>query len=125
MDDKLKIVQKLDALGVHYIEGGWPGSNSKDIEFFHRAKDIKLVNATITAFGSTRRKDTAAAQDVNLNRILESGVKAAAIFGKSWDFHVHKAIQTTLEENLAMIYDSVHYLKANGLEVIYDAEHFF
>jgi 2-isopropylmalate synthase len=125
VEDKLKIAQKLDALGVTYIEGGWPGSNNKDIEFFIRVKELELSHAKVTAFGSTRRKDTLAAQDANLNRILEVGVSVATIFGKSWDFHVHTAIQTTLEENLAMIYDSVHYLKQNGLEVIYDAEHFF
>lgn len=125
VEDKLKIAQRLDALGVHYIEGGWPGSNSKDIEFFIRSKDLKLTNAKITAFGSTRRKDIKPEDDVNLNRLLESGVQVATIFGKSWDFHVHTAIQTTLEENLAMIYDSVQYLKSKGLEVIYDAEHFF
>ncbi|KIL38564.1 transferase [Gordoniibacillus kamchatkensis] len=125
VEDKLKIAQKLDALGVHYIEGGWPGSNGKDIEFFHRVKELKLAHAKVTAFGSTRRKDTKAEDDPNLNKILESGVKVATIFGKSWDFHVHKAIQTTLEENLAMIYDSVRFLKNSGLEVIYDAEHFF
>ena len=125
VDDKLKIAQKLDELGVHYIEGGWPGSNNKDIEFFIRARQLKLKTAKITAFGSTRRKDTAAEQDVNLAKIIESGVSVATIFGKSWDFHVHTAIQTTLDENLAMIYDSVRYLKSQGLEVIYDAEHFF
>ncbi|WP_248924908.1 citramalate synthase [Paenibacillus hamazuiensis] len=125
VEDKLKIAQKLDALGVTYIEGGWPGSNNKDIEFFTRAKDLKLSHAKITAFGSTRRKDTLPEEDANLNRILEVGVSVATIFGKSWDFHVHKAIQTTLEENLAMIYDSVKYLKSKGLEVIYDGEHFF
>lgn len=125
VEDKLKIAQKLDALGVTYIEGGWPGSNQKDIEFFHRVKELKLNNAKITAFGSTRRKDTLPENDLNLNRILEVGVSVATIFGKSWDFHVHKAIQTTLEENLAMIYDSVKFLKSRGLEVIYDGEHFF
>jgi 2-isopropylmalate synthase len=125
VEDKLKIAQKLDAFGVHYIEGGWPGSNNKDIEFFHRVQELNLSHAKITAFGSTRRKDTRPEDDVNLQKLLESGAKAAAIFGKSWDFHVHKAIQTTLEENLAMIFDSVSYLKQNGLEVIYDAEHFF
>lgn len=125
VEDKLKIAQRLDALGVHYIEGGWPGSNNKDIEFFIRAKDLRLESAKITAFGSTRRKDTRPEEDVNLRKLLESGVEVATIFGKSWDFHVHKAIQTTLEENLAMIFDSVSYLKQNGLEVIYDAEHFF
>jgi len=125
VEDKMKIARKLDSLGVHYIEGGWPGSNNKDIEFFTRVKELDLKNARVTAFGSTRRKDTLPENDANLNRILEVGVPVATIFGKSWDFHVHQAIQTTLEENLAMIYDSVKYLKANGLEVIYDAEHFF
>lgn len=125
VEDKIKIARKLDELGVHYIEGGWPGSNSKDIEFFERARDMKFTNAKITAFGSTRRKDSIAAEDINLNRLVESGAQVATIFGKSWDFHVITAIQTTLEENLAMIYDSVLYLKRSGLEVIYDAEHFF
>ncbi|UJF31593.1 citramalate synthase [Paenibacillus hexagrammi] len=125
VEDKIKIALKLDELGVHYIEGGWPGSNSKDIEFFDRVRDMQFQNAKITAFGSTRRKDSKPEDDINLNRLVESGVKVATIFGKSWDFHVHTAIQTTLEENLAMIYDSVHYLKSKGLEVIYDAEHFF
>ncbi|MGY4759949.1 citramalate synthase [Paenibacillus caseinilyticus] len=125
VEDKLKIAQKLDSLGVSYIEGGWPGSNNKDIEFFLRVGELNLKHAKITAFGSTRRKDTLAENDPNLNRLLEVGVKAAAIFGKSWDFQVHTAIQTTLEENLAMIYDSVRFLKSRGLEVIYDAEHFF
>ncbi|SFL27364.1 2-isopropylmalate synthase [Paenibacillus sp. 1_12] len=125
VEDKMKIARKLDSLGVHYIEGGWPGSNNKDIEFFMRVHELELKNAKITAFGSTRRKGILAEDDTNLNRILEVGVPVATIFGKSWDFHVHHAIQTTLEENLAMIYDSVHYLKSKGLEVIYDAEHFF
>ncbi len=125
VEDKLKIAIRLDTLGIDYIEGGWPGSNNKDIEFFIRAKELKLQHAKITAFGSTRRKDTAPEEDINLNRILESGVKVATLFGKSWDFHVHKALQTTLDENLAMIHDSIFYLKSKGLEVIYDAEHFF
>ncbi|MCM3699831.1 citramalate synthase [Paenibacillus macerans] len=123
-DDKLKIARKLDQLGVHYIEGGIPGSNSKDIEFFKRVKELKL-QAKITAFGSTRRKDSLAEHDANLNRMIESGVQAVTLVGKSWDFHVHTALQTTLEENLAMIYDSIAYLKRQGLEVIFDAEHFF
>ncbi|WP_442601358.1 citramalate synthase [Paenibacillus sp. KN14-4R] len=125
VEDKIKIAQKLDDLGVHYIEGGWPGSNSKDIEFFNRIKDMKLKHAKISAFGSTRRKDSFAKDDVNLNKIVESGTPVASIFGKSWDFHVHTAIQTTLEENLNMIYDSVSFLKSNSLEVIYLGEHFF
>lgn len=123
-DDKLKIAKKLDQLGVHYIEGGNPGSNSKDIEFFDRVKNLGL-SAKITAFGSTRRKDSQAERDANLNRIIESGVQASTLVGKSWDFHVFTALQTTLEENLAMIYDSIAYLKRSGLEVMFDAEHFF
>ncbi|WP_438349777.1 citramalate synthase [Paenibacillus sp. FA6] len=123
-DDKLKIAKKLDDLGVHYIEGGIPGSNSKDIEFFKRVQELGL-RAKITAFGSTRRKNTEAAQDRNLLSILDSGAQAATLVGKSWDFHVHTALQTTLDENLAMIYDSISFLKHNGLEVIFDAEHFF
>jgi 2-isopropylmalate synthase len=125
VEDKLKIARKLDELGVHYIEGGWPGSNYKDIEFFERVKELPLQHAKISAFGSTRRKGISAKEDTNLNRILETGVSVASIFGKSWDFHVETAIQTTLEENLAMIADSVSYLKSHGLEVIYLAEHFF
>ncbi|WP_068786376.1 citramalate synthase [Paenibacillus phocaensis] len=123
-DDKLKIARKLDQLGVHYIEGGIPGSNGKDIEFFKRVKELQL-QAKITAFGSTRRKDSLAEHDANLNRMVEAGVQAATLVGKSWDFHVHTALQTTLEENLAMIFDSIAYLKRQGLEVIFDAEHFF
>ncbi|OPA81138.1 citramalate synthase [Paenibacillus selenitireducens] len=123
-DDKLKIAKKLDTFGVHYIEGGNPGSNGKDIEFFKRAMSLNL-RAKLTAFGSTRRKDSIVEQDANLNRIVESGVKAATLVGKSWDFHVHTALQTSLEENMAMIYDSIAFLKRNHLEVIFDAEHFF
>lgn len=125
VEDKLKIAKKLDQLGIHYIEGGWPGSNPKDMNFFERAKELQLEQAVITAFGSTRRPNIETERDPNLQRILDSGVKAAAIFGKTWDFHVTEALQTTLEENIAMIYDSVRYLKENGLEVIFDAEHFF
>lgn len=123
-EDKLKIAQKLDTLGVQYIEGGNPGSNNKDIEFFERVKHLNL-KAKITAFGSTRRKNSLAETDVSLNRIVDSGVSVATLVGKSWDFHVHTALQTTLEENLAMIYDSFVYLKNKGLETIFDAEHFF
>ncbi|MGG3282288.1 citramalate synthase [Paenibacillus solani] len=123
-DDKVKIAKKLNALGVHYIEGGIPGSNSKDIEFFKRVQDLGFTSKVV-AFGSTRRKGGIADQDANLQRILESGVSAATLVGKSWDFHVHTALQTTLEENLAMIHDSIAFLKRKGLEVMFDAEHFF
>lgn len=125
VDDKVKIAKKLDSLGVHYIEGGWPGSNPKDMEFFLRAKKLDLKQAKVAAFGSTRRAGIKAEDDANLQMILESGVEVVAIFGKSWDFHVTDALGTTLEENLNMIYDSIRFLKENGLEVFYDAEHFF
>lgn len=123
-EDKLKIAMKLDQLGVHYIEGGNPGSNSKDIEFFQRVKGLNL-RAKVTAFGSTRRKNSIADQDASLMGIINSGVPVATLVGKSWDFHVHTALQTTLEENLSMIFDSFALLKRSGIEAIYDAEHFF
>jgi 2-isopropylmalate synthase len=125
VDDKIKIALRLDQFGVHYIEGGWPGSNPKDMEFFEKAKKFSLKTAKITAFGSTRRQGISADKDENLQKLLESGVKVATIFGKTWDFHVTEALKTTLEENLAMIFDSVKFLKENGLEVIFDGEHFF
>jgi 2-isopropylmalate synthase len=124
-EDKVKIALRLDQLGVHYIEGGWPGSNPKDLEFFRRIQDYTLSSAKITAFGSTRRPKIAVTDDPNLQALLDSGAPVCTIFGKTWDFHVFKALQTTLEENLAMIQESVAYLKSQGKEVIYDAEHFF
>lgn len=125
VEDKLKIAAKVDFLGVDYIEGGWPGSNPKDMEFFQRVGGLQLEHARIVAFSSTRRPNVQVTADQNIQALLQSGVKAAAIFGKTWDFHVTTALGTTLEENLAMIRDTVAYLKENGLEVIYDAEHFF
>jgi 2-isopropylmalate synthase len=115
----------LDRLGVHYIEGGWPGSNPKDEEFFHKARSLKLRHAKLTAFGSTRRKGTSAAKDPNLRAIVRVRTPAACIFGKSWDFQVTHALRATLEENLEMISDSVRFLRSRRKEVIYDAEHFF
>ncbi|RYD05250.1 hypothetical protein N752_10670 [Desulforamulus aquiferis] len=112
-------------MGFHYIEGGWPGSNPKDMEFFDRIKKHQLKNAVITAFGSTCRPGVEPGQDANLKCLLDSGVKLATIFGKSWDFHVTKALNTTLEENLRMVEESVAFLKGNGLRVFFDAEHFF
>jgi 2-isopropylmalate synthase len=123
-EDKVKIALKLDALGVHYIEGGNPGSNSKDIEFFRRVREMNL-QAKIAAFGSTRRKNTTCEQDINLKHLIESGAQAATLVGKTWDFHVHTALQTTLEENLAMIYESIAYVHNSGMEALFDAEHFF
>ena len=125
VNDKLKIAEKLDEFGVSYIEGGWPGSNPKDIEFFRRAAKIKLKNARLCAFGSTRRPGVKAAEDQNIRALIDAGTKTVTLFGKSWDFHVRDALKTSLEENLAMINDSVTYLKGLGLDVIFDAEHFF
>lgn len=123
--DKLKIAEKLDELGVHYIEGGWPGSNPKDIEFFRRAKKMRFKNSRLCAFSSTRRPGTIPEEDSNMRALVEAGTDTVTIFGKSWDFHVRDALKTTLDENLAMIKDSVAYLKAVGRTVIFDAEHFF
>lgn len=123
-EDKVKIALKLDALGIHYIEGGNPGSNSKDIEFFRRVRELKL-GAKLTAFGSTRRKNSLCEHDINLKHLTESGALAATLVGKTWDFHVHTALQTTLEENLAMIYESLAYVRQHDMEAIFDAEHFF
>lgn len=125
VEDKIKIALKLDSVGIHYIEGGWPGSNPKDMEFFRKIVQYPLKNSIITAFGSTRRPNIESREDANLNSILSSGVSVATLVGKTWDFHVSSALNTTLEENLAMIRDSVAYLKSNGLSVIFDAEHFF
>ena len=124
-DDKLRIAEQLDVFGVDYIEGGWPGSNPKDMEFFERARGRAWRHARLTAFGSTRRPGTTAERDENLNLILAAGTPAAALFGKSWDLHVREALRTTPEENLAMIDESVRFLRARGLDVVYDAEHFF
>ncbi|WP_027717588.1 citramalate synthase [Desulfovirgula thermocuniculi] len=125
VEDKVKIALKLDEMGFHYIEGGWPGSNPKDADFFQRIRQHRLKNARLAAFGSTRRPGVPAHQDPNLQSLLAAGTPVATIFGKTWDFHVQKALETTLEENLAMIRESVRFLKSRGLMVIYDAEHFF
>ncbi|GAB1402547.1 citramalate synthase [Elusimicrobiota bacterium] len=124
VEDKLKIARALDAFGIAYIEGGWPGSNPKDEEFFKLAKG-KLKKSKLVAFSSTRRKNIKAKDDANINKIISSGVKCACVFGKTWDFHVTHALNTTLEENLNMISDTISYLKSKKIEVIYDAEHFF
>ncbi len=123
--DKVMIAKRLDALGVHYIEGGWPGSNPKDMAFFTEIKKAKIRNAVIVAFGSTRRAHTKTADDANIKALLEAKTSAVTIFGKSWDFHVTEVFRTSLKENLQMIYDSVSYLCSKKREVIYDAEHFF
>lgn len=125
-DDKLRIAKRLDDFGVDYIEGGWPGSNPKDMEFFERArKELKLKHARITAFGSTCRRDTDPADDPQIQLLLEADTPVISLFGKSWDLHVRDVLQTTPEENLRMIRESVAYLTGHGKELIYDAEHFF
>jgi 2-isopropylmalate synthase len=125
VDDKLKIARRLDQLGVTYIEGGWPGSNPKDMAFFERVSELRLEKAVVTAFGSTRRAHMPVEKDPNIRTLVAADTPAVAVFGKSWDLHVHRVLNTTLEENLRMIADTVRYLKAAGREVIYDAEHFF
>jgi 2-isopropylmalate synthase len=125
VEDKLKIARVLDELGVHYIEGGWPGANPKDVEFFERAKSVQLDGAQFAAFGSTRRANGFASDDPIVQGLLAAQTPIVTIFGKSWDFHVDVALKTTLEENLRMIADTVSHLKACGRRVFYDAEHFF
>ncbi len=125
VSDKLKIAEKLDDFGIKYIEGGWPGSNPKDIEFFKRASKISFKNSRICAFSSTRRPGVAIEEDQNIQALVNSGTETVTIFGKSWDFHVRDALKTTLDENLAMIKDTISYLKSMGREVFFDAEHFF
>ena len=124
-NDKMRIAQKLDELGVAFIEGGWPGSNPKDVEFFERAHDISWKNALIAAFGSTCRVKGGPEDDANIKALLDSQTPVCTIFGKTWTLHVREVLLTTPEDNLRVIEQSVAYLKANGKRVIYDAEHFF
>ena len=123
--DKLRIAERLDAFGVHYIEGGWPGSNPKDIEFFAEAKHRTFKHARLAAFGSTRRKDVAAAADDQVQLLIAAATPVVTIFGKTSPLHVREVLQTTLDENLAMIADTVRFLKQHGKFVVYDAEHCF
>ncbi len=124
-DDKLRIAQRLDELGVAYIEGGWPGSNPKDEEFFQRINDLDLKYAKITAFGSTCRVGTQPAEDANIRALLDADTPVCTVVGKTWNLHVVDVLKTTPEENLRIIEESLVFLKAQGREVIYDAEHFF
>ncbi|MBW8012834.1 MAG: citramalate synthase [Chloroflexi bacterium] len=124
-DDKLRIAQRLDNLGVAYIEGGWPGSNPKDAEFFQRLDELDLKHAKISAFGSTCRAGSEAHEDANIQALLDANTPVCTVVGKTWTLHVTDVLQTTLEENLRIIEESLRYLKDNQREVIYDAEHFF
>lgn len=125
VEDKLKIVERLDALGIGYIEAGNPGSNPKDLVFFERVSELKLKHAKIIAFGSTRKPGISPQADNNLQSLLLAKTKAVAIFGKSWDYQVTDILRTSLAENLNMIADTVAYLKQQGKEVVFDAEHFY
>lgn len=125
VEDKLKIVEKLSQMGVHYLEAGNPGSNPKDLEFFKRVKALDLKGSKIIAFGSTRKVKISAKDDANVKSLLTAETPAVAIFGKTWDFHVIDILRTNLEENLAMIFDTIKFFKDNGKEVVFDAEHFF
>ncbi|HEY9725015.1 MAG TPA: citramalate synthase [Chroococcales cyanobacterium] len=125
LEDKLRIARQLDQLGIPFIEGGWPGANPKDVQFFWQLKEEPLTQAEVVAFCSTRRPYKAAADDPMLQAILAAGTRWVTIFGKSWDMHVTEGLQTSLEENLAMIQDSIEYLTSQGRRVIYDAEHWF
>jgi len=123
--DKLLIAERLDSFGVHYIEGGWPGSNPRDIEFFRRAKKMVWKNAQLVAFGSTCRKGVQAKDDPQIRLLLEAETPVVTIFGKTWRLHIEKVLKTTLKENLRMIENTVRYLVSQGRIVIYDAEHAF
>src|SRR5438445_7516933 len=125
LQDKLLITRRLDELGVDFIEGGYPLSNPKDFEYFQEVRKLPLRHARVTAFGMTRRKGALAAEDTCLKALLDSQAPVVTIVGKSWDLHVREVLNTTLEENLRMITDSVAYCKSAGREVFYDAEHYF
>ncbi len=125
MEDKVRIAQKLDELGIHYIEGGWPGSNPKDLQFFQEIKSIPLSQAKVVAFGSTCRAGTLPQNDPNIQALIEAGTETVTIFGKSWDLHPLQALNITLDQNLEIIHQSVRFLKNRVSEVIFDAEHFF
>ncbi|MFA4843040.1 MAG: citramalate synthase, partial [Candidatus Omnitrophota bacterium] len=123
--DKIRIAEELDKLGIHYIEGGWPGSNPKDMEFFLKMSKKTLKNSELVAFGSTRKANTKVEDDPNIKGILKSKAEVVTIFGKTWDLHIQDVLKTTPEENLNMIKDTVGFLVSKGLKVFYDAEHFF
>jgi 2-isopropylmalate synthase len=125
MEDKVRLATRMDALGIHYIEGGWPGSNPKDLRFFRRMQDVGLKQAKLAAFSMTRRAGGSAANDANMQALVEAGAPVATIVGKSWDFHVTGALGTTLPENLDMISDTIAWLRPRVEEVLFDAEHFF
>src|SRR5258706_9376059 len=125
VEDKLKILRALDRLGLPFVEGGWPGANPKDLEFFEKAAREPLTRVRLCAFGSTRRARGSAETDAGLKALLSAGTRWVTLFGKSWDYHVREALRTGLDENLAMISESVRFLKESGRRGLFDAEHFF
>ncbi|MFH1741690.1 MAG: citramalate synthase, partial [bacterium] len=124
-EDKIRVAKRLDAFGIDFIEGGWPGSNPKDVEFFELIRTVPLKHAKVTAFGSTRHAKFSAEEDPNLQKMVEAETEVVTIFGKTWDLHVTAALKVGLDVNLDMIRDSVAFLKSNGRMVIYDAEHYY
>ena len=125
VEDKIRIAQKLDEMGAHYVEGGWPGSNPRDIDFFSKVNHIKFLQTKITAFGSTRYPNKKVEEDIVIQALLRTETEVVTIFGKTWDLHVRDALSTSLDENLRMIFESINYLKKHRTEVLFDAEHFF
>lgn len=126
LEDKLKVVKRLDEIGIHFIEGGWPGSNPKDARFFQALpKDLRLRRSKVAAFGSTRRKGISCEEDPSIQALIDSNTQVVTVFGKSWDLHAEEILGVSLEENLELISDTISYLKEKGLFVIYDAEHYF
>jgi 2-isopropylmalate synthase len=125
LDDKLRITERLDELGIHYIEGGWPGSNPKDAEYFKKVKKLKLKQAKVVAFGSTHKPRIKADDDPNIKALISAEVNIITIFGKTWDFHVKEALKISFEENLDLIFNTITYLKNYADKVFFDAEHFF
>ncbi|MGI8964897.1 MAG: citramalate synthase, partial [Limisphaerales bacterium] len=123
--DKLRLAERIDAFGIHYIEGGWPGSNPKDIEFFKQVQRKKFKNAQLAAFGSTRRKGISVEKDDQIRLLLTAETPVVTIYGKTWLLHVKEVLRTTPTENLAMIADTIRFLKQHGKFVVYDAEHGF
>lgn len=125
VEDKLRIAEKLDELGIHYIEGGWPGASPRDAEFFEKARSLRLKTARLVAFGSTHRAAVKVQEDPNIRALLKAGTPVVTIFGKSWDFHVKEALRISLSANLDIIHNSIAYLKKKVETVFFDAEHFF
>ena len=124
-EDKVRVAEQLDGLGVQFIEGGWPGANPKDIEFFRMIKAIPLQTATVVAFGSTRKASNTVQKDPNILALLEAETTIITLFGKTWSLHVTDALGISLVKNLELISDSVAHLRSKGRRVFYDAEHFF